>query len=257
MRNKDFKRVEQQSSPAQHTRHKPLLLIRPRGFSLELDNFVFVRRLSPTRTPALKSVLRFMLNLFSVLVVIGATWFFVSEALTYANPGIGLTKTIKPLRCSNINRCAAPMQNTPTSTSSGLSQVTRVPSPTGLPTPTAGPIMTPSPDPTLPPTITPTTAFLQVAPTPLTISLISICDKGQSVPLQLKNAGGTALVWFQDTTHSSSGINITDPTRRHLLQPGKSVNAIVNCLSTLSVGLYKLVIAYNGGVVNVAVKIKL
>ena len=68
---------------------------------------------------------------------------------------------------------------------------------------------------------------------------------------------GTPLVWFQDTTNSSTGIKISDPTRTHLLQPGKSVNALVNCLSTLVVGLYKLVIDYNGGVVNVAVKITL
>jgi hypothetical protein len=265
MRKKNIKRIEQQPSPTQHTRHKPLLLIRPRGFSLELDNIVFVRRLSPTRTPTLKSVLRIVLNLFSVLVVVGAIWFLVSEALIYAYPGIELTTTTKPLICANLNRCAMPILNTPTPTSTPfvLSEVTQVPSPTVLATstptarPTKTPMPKPSPDPTLPPTVTPATAYLQVTPMPLTISLVSICDKGQSTILLLTNAGGSPLVWFQDTTNSSSGIKISDPTRTHLLQPGKSVNAIVNCLSTLVVGLYKLVIAYNGGVVNVAVKINL
>jgi hypothetical protein len=265
MRKKDFKRMGQQPSLAQHTRHKPLVLIRPRGFSLELDNIVFVRRLSPSRIPTLKSVLRIVLNLFCVLVVVGATWFLVSEALIYAYPGIEQTTTTKPQVCANINRCTVPMLNAPTSTPPVLSGVTQTPSPTVIATftPTARPTLTPapkpSPDPTLPPTVTPTptTAYLSVTPMPLTISLLSICVKGQSTILKLTNTGGTPLVWFQDTTNSSRGIKISDPTRTHLLQPGKSVNAIVNCLSTLVVGLYTLVINYNGGVVNVAVKIKL
>jgi hypothetical protein len=256
MRKKYFKRMGQQPSLSQHTRHKPLLLIRPRGFSLELDNILFVRRLSPSRIPTLKSVLRIVLNLFSVLVVMGATWFLVSEALIYAYPGIKQPTTIKPPICANINRCAVPILNT--STPPVVSEITQVPSPavlaTSTPTarPTKTPMPKPSPDPTLPPT-----AYLSVKPVPLTISLVSICDKGQSTVLKLTNTGGTPLVWFQNTTNSSSGIKISDPTRTHLLQPGKSVNAIVNCLATLVVGLYKLVINYNGGVVNVAVKIKL
>src|SRR5712691_3942948 len=161
MRKKDFKRMEQQPSPAQNTRHKPLLLIRPRGFSLELDNILFIRRLSPTRTPALKSVLRIVLNLFGVLVVVGAIWFLLSEASIYAHPGIELTKTTKPLVCANINRCAMPFLNTPTPAPSVLSEGTQVSSPTVLATsmPTARltktPTPKPSPDPTLPPTVTP------------------------------------------------------------------------------------------------------
>ncbi len=261
MRKKDFKRMGQQPSLAQHTRRKPLLLIRPRGFSLELENVLFVRRLSPSRIPTVKSVLRIVLNLSSVLVVVGAAWFLVSEALIYAYPGIEQTTTTKPQICANINRCVMPILKTPTSPV--VSEGTRIPTPTVLATftpatrPTKTPAPKPSPDPTLPPTVTPTTAYLQVTPMLLTISLISVCDKGQSTILLLTNTGGTPLVWFQDTTKSSRGITITDPTRTHLLQPGKSVNALVNCLSTLVVGLFTLVINYNGGVVKVAVKITL
>ncbi len=261
MRKKDFKRMEQQPSPAQNTRRKPSLLIRPRGFSLELDNVFFVRRLSPARTPTFKSTSRMMLNLFGALVVVGAIWFLLSEALIYAHPGIDITKTTKPLKCVDINRCAVPALSTPMFTPSVASEVTQTPSPavhaTATPTaiPTKTPMPKPSPDPTFPPTVTPATAYLQVAPVPLTISLASTCIKGQSAILTLTNAGGSALIWFQDTANSSRGIKISDPTKTHLLQTGKSVNATVSCLATLVVGLYTLAIDYNGGAVNVAVKI--
>ncbi len=263
MRKKDFKRMEQQISPAQNTRHKPLLLIRPRGSSLELDKLFFLRRLSPARAPSLKSVLRIALNLLGALVVVGAIWFLLSEALIYANPGIELIRATKSLKCADISRCAVPILSTPGSTPSVASEVTQTPSPVvhASPKPTAMPTKTPtpkpSPDPTLPPTVTPATAYLQVTPMPLTISLASICDKGQSTILILTNAGGSPLIWFQDTTNSSRGIKISDPTKTHLLQTGKSVHATVSCLSTLVVGLYNLAIDYNGGAVNVAVKIML
>ncbi len=259
MRKKDFKPMGQQPSLSQHTRHKPLLLIRPRGFSLEMENILFVRRLSPSRIPTFNSMLRIVLNLFSVLVVVGATWFLISEASIYAYPEIKQATTTKPQKCANINRCAVPILSTPTSTPPVLSEGTPTVLATFTPTarPTMTPVPKPSPDPTLPPTVTPVTAYLLVTPMPLTISLVSICDNEQSTILKLTNTGGTPLVWFQDTTNSSRGIKISDPTRTHLLQPGKSVNAQVNCLSTLVVGLYKLVINYNGGVANVVVKIKL
>lgn len=263
MRKENFKRMEKQPSPTQNTRHKPTLLIRPQGFSLEIENLFFLRRLRSARTPTLKGALRVVLNLSGTLLVIGAVWFLLAEALIDAHPSIEQSNSIRPNKCVALNRCVASILSTPTppitptvlQTPSPGAHMT--PEPTPLATKTPMPKLSPTPDPTLAPTLTPATAFLQVMPKSLTISLASVCAKGQSVILTLTNAGGSPLIWFQDTKNSSRGIKILDPTKTHLLQVGTSVNAAVNCLSALAVGLYSLAIDYNGGAVTVPVKITL
>jgi hypothetical protein len=261
MRKKYVKRMDKQPSPAQNTLRKPLLLILPRRFSLELDNLFFLRRLSPVRTPTLKSALRIGLNLFSVMVVVVAIWFMLSEALINAYTGIELTRSSKSLNCAEIKSCVAQSGNTPTITPGGVIQI-QSPFVQATSVATSIPTWEPTPKPitnsTLPPTVTPVSVFLKVTPTGLNVSLATVCDKGQSVTLMLTNAGGAPLVWFQNIPNSSPGISISDPTKTHLLQSGQSVNAKVNCLSKLVVGnLYTLAIDYNGGTVVVVVKIKL
>jgi hypothetical protein len=261
MREKDFKRRKQQPAQAEKTRHRPLLLIRPRDFPLELHNFFMLRRVSPARTPSLKGALRILLNLSSALVVVGAIWFLVSEASIYTYPQMLLSRTKQPPNCLAASRCGALVQSTPTFVTSATPAITQTPvlaarataMPTVPPAGTSTPSPQPTPSPTPPPTVTPATALLQVVPVSLTISLAAVCDIGRFTVLTLRNAGGSPLVWYQDTAHSSRGIRITDPTKTHLLEAGQSVDAQVSCRSTLLVGTYNLALDYNGGLVNVAV----
>ena len=260
MRKIPFKSMEQQPGPVQDRRTKPLLLIRPRSSSLEMDTLIY-RKISPVRTPAFRSSLRIALNLFGVLVVVVTAGFLFWNASINAHPESGSVITRMPVSpgCAGRGHCAGSLLRAATLTS----QTTQMPSPsapvTAIPAlmPTIIPTSTPklAPDPTLPPTVTPVSAYLTAAPITLTLSLVSNCLRRQPVILLLTDAGGTPLVWFQDTAHSSHGISIADPTKTHLLQPGMSVNATVNCLTTLVVGLYTLAIDYNGGTLHVAVKI--
>jgi hypothetical protein len=269
MREKDFKRRKQQPAQAEKTRARPLLLIRPRDFPLELHNFFVLHRVSPARTPSLKSALRILLNLSSVLLVVGTLWFLVSEASIHAYPQLLLTRAIQPPKCLAASHCGAPVQSTPLPLTAVTPAITQTPllavrataRPTVPPASTLTPAPQPSPQPTPSPTpsatVTPASALLQVVPVSLTISLAAVCDIGRFAVLTLTNAGGSPLIWYQDTANSSRGIRITDPTKTHLLEAGQSVNAQVSCRSILVVGSYNLALDYNGGVVNVAVIITL
>ncbi len=255
--------------PAPPGERKQALWIRPHGAPLQVGaGSRHAEPLVAQHIPTSKTIIHIVFNLAGVAIILASIWLLLLNLPKSAGSvenNLLSPRSPELATCAGIERCVAKSPTTINNVPGGTATKGATPSSTLTPvvtqgagtTPTPAKTSTPAPTPTLGVTGTPpptsTVPALQVVPQSLTISGSSVCRIDIQTPLTLINAGGSPLLWSQDTSKTSPGFTITDPGGTYLIQPGQIASASVRCRRNLPVGQYVLAIDFNGGMVEVPV----
>lgn len=269
--------ADQPTQPLRPVLRRAPIWIRPKYFSLELKIFEKSQIFSARKmTPQLR--LRLGLDLLGVLVLLGALAILTfrismsSDAQIYSSRDEASTNcasTSARQACKPVSGPGTPViaPRTPAPSATGVTptvQASVVASATGTPTPVSARVtLTPIPTPTVNPTPistpiivdtpvptpdpSPGNANLAVYPLPVPLSYANNCLTQRSLVITLTNTGTSLLLWIEDKTRTSPGLNIISPTNVYLLPPGLSILATISCSSVNAMGTYFMNILYDGG----------
>lgn len=278
--------ADQPTRPLRPVLRRSPVWIRPKCISFELKIFEKSQLFSSRKlTPHLR--VRLGLDLLGVAVMLALLGFLIVRIFTIndvsiysrgdeaksncaLNPLLPGCKHVSGLGTAVVvtRTAQAPSTGrTPTVEASAVARVTSTPptpvavSVTPVPTSRPGVNLTPTPTPIIASTPVPTPdpnpgkANLTATPFPVVLSYANNCMTQQAASVTLDNTGTTVLLWIEDTTRTSPGLNISSPTQLYLLPPGQSALVAISCSPANVVGGYLVTVLYDGGNLQIPVTV--